>query len=96
MIEQVITTSKIRNANIINNEPCCPLCNAKYKDTLLEKYGLAKDKEGNKFYEFVRRCTKCQTNFVYYEKELGGKRLNLYDMTEIKEKGKAKEDVDGE
>ena len=33
---------------------------------------------------------------VYYEKELGGKRLNLYDMTEIKEKGKVKEDVNGE
>ena len=33
---------------------------------------------------------------VYYEKELCGKRLNLYDMTEIKEKGKAKEYVDGE
>ena len=87
---------KVRNAKIINNVICCPSCGSDYIDTLLEKYGLAKDKEDNTFYEFVRRCTKCQTLMVYYEKELGGKRLNLYDMTEIKEKGKAKEYADGE
>ena len=87
---------KVRNAKIINNVICCPSCGSEYKDTLLEKYGLAKDKEDNTFYEFVRRCTKCQTLMVYYEKELGGKRLNLYDMTEIKEKTKVKEDVNGE
>ena len=87
--------SKIKNATIKDNKIYCPNCGSGYKDTLLEKYGLAKDKNNEIYYEFVRRCTKCQTIMSYYQKELGDKRINLNNMIEVKEKNNAKEDVDG-
>lgn len=76
--------SKYRNAKILDNKYIyCPECGASGKDILSESYGLATDGKKN-YYEFVKRCSKCQTIFAYYLEDLNGVRITLNNAEEIK------------
>ena len=73
-----------------NGKPHCPYCNAGYEVSQQVDYGLAKDKDGNIYFEFVRKCYNCSKDnkehlYRYLEKDLGDKqKIVLDDIEEVK------------
>ena len=73
-----------------HKKPHCPYCNAGYEVSQQVDYGLAKDKYGNTYFEFVRKCYNCSKDnkehlYRYLEKDLGDKqKIVLDDIEEVK------------
>ena len=73
-----------------HKKPHCPYCNSGYETSQQVDYGLAKDKDGNIYFEFVRKCYNCSKDnkehlYRYLEKDLGDKqKIVLDDIEEVK------------
>ena len=73
-----------------NGKPHCPKCNSGYENSGQVDYGLAKDKYGNTYFEFVRKCYSCSKDnkehlYRYLEENLGDKeKVIIDDIEEVK------------
>ena len=73
-----------------NGKPHCPCCNSGYENSGQVDYGLAKDKYGNTYFEFVRKCYTCSKDnkehlYKYLEENLGDKeKVIIDDIEEVK------------
>ena len=73
-----------------NGKPHCPQCNSGYENSGQVDYGLAKDKDGNTYFEFVRKCYNCSKDnkehlYRYLEENLGDKeKVIIDDIEEVK------------
>ena len=70
-----------------NGKPHCPKCNSGYENSGQVDYGLAKDKYGNTYFEFVRKCYTCSKDnkehlYRYLEENLGDKEKVIIDDIE--------------
>ena len=73
-----------------NGKPHCPKCNSGYENSGQVDYGLAKDKNGNTYFEFVRKCYSCSKDnkehlYRYFEENLGDKeKVIINNIEEVK------------
>ena len=87
----IVVIKQIPNAILDENgKPHCPKCNSGYENSGQVDYGLAKDKYGNTYFEFVRKCYTCSKDnkehlYKYLEENLGDKeKVIIDDIEEVK------------